>query len=53
MIDRHVFFGDGKKRRVLGKGTFHANALPKLKNVLHVEGLKINLLSISQLYDKN
>ena len=37
---------------MLGKGTLLANRLPKLKSVLHVEGLKANLLSISQLCDQ-
>ena len=37
---------------MLGKGTLLANGLPKLKNFLHVEGLKANLLSISQLCDQ-
>ena len=52
MLDGYVSFDDGRKRRVLGKGTLLANGLSKLKNVLHVEGLKANLLSISQLCDQ-
>ena len=52
MPDGHVSFGDGRKGRVLGKWTLLANGLPKLKNVLHVKGLKANLLSISQLCDQ-
>ena len=52
MPDGYVFFGDGKKGRVLGKKTLLANGLPKLKSVLHVERLKANLLSISQLCDQ-
>ena len=37
---------------MLGKRTLLADGLPKLKNVLHVEGLKTNLMSISQLCDQ-
>ena len=47
MPDGYVSFGDGRKGRVLVKGNLLANGLPKLKSVLHVEGLKVNLLSIS------
>ena len=36
----------------LEKGTLLFNGLPKLKSVLHVEGLKENLLSISELCDQ-
>ncbi|KAI3467874.1 hypothetical protein Pfo_024537 [Paulownia fortunei] len=38
----HVTFGDDQKGHILGKG-----------KVLHVEGLKTNLISISQLCDQN
>ena len=37
---------------MLGKWILLANGLIKLKNVLYVEGLKANLLSISQLCDQ-
>ena len=50
--DGHVFFGDGEKGRVLGKRTLLADGLLKLNNVLHVEGLKANLISIRQLCDQ-
>ena len=49
----HVTFGDGVKGRVLGKKTLDVDGLPRLKSVLHVEGLKANLISISQLCDQN
>ena len=49
----HVTFGDGVKGRVLGKGTLDVEGLSRLKSVLHVEGLKENLISISQLCDQN
>ena len=49
----HVTFGDGVKGRVLSKGTLDFEGLPRLKNVLHVERLAANLISISQLCDQN
>ena len=52
VVESHVAFGDGEKGRVLGKWTLNADGLPRLKNVLHVEGLKANLLSINQLCDQ-
>ena len=52
VAESHVFFGDGEKRRALGKGALNADRLPRLKNVLHVEGLKANLMNISQLCDQ-
>lgn len=42
-----VTFGDGKKAKVLGEGTFTAPRLPTLHNVLLVENLTANLMSIS------
>ena len=48
-----VTFGDGFIGRVLGKGTLNVEGFPRLKNVLHVEGLKANLISISQICDSN
>ncbi|XP_050387711.1 uncharacterized protein LOC126804002 [Argentina anserina] len=48
-----VTFGDGRKARVLSKGTIHATNMPDLDNVYYVEGLTANLISISQLADKN
>ena len=49
----HVTFGDGIKGRVLGKGVLDVEGFPRLKNVLLVEGLKANLISISQLCDQD
>ena len=49
----HVTFGDGVSAKVLGKGNLCAPGLPKLTNVWLVEGLKANLISISQLCDQN
>ena len=46
-------FGDGVKIRVLGNGTLNIRGFPKLKNVLHVDGRKANLISISQICELN
>ena len=42
-----VSFGDGQKGCILVKETLNTDGLFRLKNVLHVEGLKENLMSIS------
>ena len=47
-----VTFGDGKKGRILGKGSIEVQGLPLLKDVFYVEGLKANLISISQICDE-
>ncbi|KAH9780169.1 hypothetical protein KPL71_007985 [Citrus sinensis] len=49
----NVTFADGVKSQVLGKGILNVEGFPKLDNVLHVEDLKENLLSISQICDQN
>lgn len=46
-----VTYGDGAKGRIIGLGTLNVESLPKLHNVLHVEVLNSNLISISQLCD--
>ncbi|XP_010556362.1 PREDICTED: uncharacterized protein LOC104825683 [Tarenaya hassleriana] len=46
-----VTFGDGKQGKILGKGTLDHAGLPKLTDVKVVQGLKANLISISQLCD--
>ena len=48
-----ITFGDGERSHVVGKGTLKVNGLPSLNNVLHVKGLKENLINISQLCDQN
>jgi hypothetical protein len=48
----YVTFGDGAKGQIKGIGSLIANGLPKLENVLLVEGLTANLISISQLCDQ-
>ena len=45
-------FGNGEKRKVVGKGTLNVEGLPNLTKVFLVEGLKANLVSISQLCDE-
>ncbi|XP_073152719.1 uncharacterized protein [Henckelia pumila] len=46
-----VTYGGGANGYIVGKGTLNVEGLPKLHNVLHVEGLNSNLISISQLCD--
>ncbi|KAI3465123.1 hypothetical protein Pfo_021786 [Paulownia fortunei] len=53
MEQGHIIFGDGVGGIILGNGTLDVEGLPKLNNVLYVEGLKANLISISQLCDQN
>ncbi|CAL9005549.1 unnamed protein product, partial [Prunus brigantina] len=48
-----VTFGDGGKSRILGKGTISAPGIDKLENVMYVENLTSNLISISQLCDQD
>ncbi|XP_022877017.1 uncharacterized protein LOC111395263 [Olea europaea var. sylvestris] len=46
-----VTFGDGATAPIRGKGSITISGLPTISNVLYVEGLKSNLLSISQICD--
>ena len=48
----NVSFGDNSKGVIRGIGTIGNNSHTQIKNVLLVENLKYNLLSISQLCDK-
>jgi len=48
----YVTFGDESKGKILGIGNVISDELPKLDNVLLVEGLDSNLISISQLCDE-
>ena len=48
-----VTFGDGATVRVLGRGNLNVDNFPRFKNVLHVDGLKANLISINQICDLN
>ena len=47
-----VTFGDNNKGKIIGKGTIGNKLNFSIDNVLLVDGLKHNLLSISQLCDK-
>ncbi|XP_019153473.1 PREDICTED: uncharacterized protein LOC109149934 [Ipomoea nil] len=49
---REVTFGDEVKGKITGISTLNVTGLPKLKQVLLVEGLHANLISISQLCDQ-
>lgn len=48
-----VTFGDGNKALICGKGSISAPNIPKLKDVLFVEGIKANLININQFCDNN
>ena len=48
----NVSFGKNSKGVIRGIGTIGNNSYTQIKNVLLVENLKYNLLSISQLCDK-
>ena len=43
----NVTFGDGSKSYIKEKGIISLPGLPDIANVLYIEGLRINLLSIS------
>ena len=43
----NVTFGDGSKSQIKEKGIISLPGLPDIANVLYIEGLRINLLSIS------
>ena len=49
----NVIFGDGSKSQIKGKGIISLPRLPDIANVLYVEGLRVNLLSISQICDQD
>ena len=53
LLEGLVTFGDGVTTRVLSRGTLNIDGFPRLKNVLHVDGLKSNLISINQICDLN
>ncbi|VFQ77323.1 unnamed protein product [Cuscuta campestris] len=48
----NVRFGGGAHGQIIGNGTLHVSGLPPIKNVWLVQGLEVNLLSISQIYDQ-
>ncbi|WVZ17702.1 hypothetical protein V8G54_010684 [Vigna mungo] len=47
-----VTYGDNNKGRIMGTGDIGGGNTLTIRDVLYVEGLKYNLLSISQLCDK-
>ena len=49
---RGVSFGDGMKGYILGVGRASKSVEESIENVYHVSGLKYNLLSVSQIWDK-
>ena len=44
-------FSDRVQGRVLGNVSLNMKGFPRLENVLHVDGLKANLISINQICD--
>ena len=48
-----VTFGDGKTTRVIGIGSILVPGIPKLNNAFLLDGLRANLISISQMCDDN
>jgi len=50
--DGHVTYGDNNKGKILCKGTIGNENSLLIHDVLYVEGLKHNMLSISQLCDR-
>ena len=52
-VGDYVTFGDGSHAQVLGKWIVEIPGLPLLKDVLYIKGLKVNFLSITQIYDED
>ena len=50
--EEYVTFGDNGKRKIIGIGSIGKNSSSSIENILLIKGLKHNLLSISQLYNK-
>ena len=48
-----VTFGDDAKGKIIGIGNVKFGTSPLIENVALVDGLKYNLLSVSQLCDKD
>ena len=49
----NVTFGGGSKSQIKGKGTISLPGLLDIANVLYVEGLRVNLLNISQICNQD
>ena len=45
-------FGDDSKGKIIGTGNIKIDSSPLIEDVILVDGLKHNLLSVSQFYDK-
>jgi len=52
-VSGHVTYGDNNRGKILGTGKVRSSSVVEIEDVLLVDGLKHNLLSISQLCDKN
>jgi len=50
--DGTVTFGDDSKGKIIGIANIKIGSSSLIENIIFIEGLKYNLLSISQLYDK-
>ena len=48
-----IKFGDDAKGSVLGSSFLNVPSLPKLRDVLLVDGLKANMININQLCDQD
>ena len=48
----YVTFGDNVKGKIVGESKIGKSPNPTIDDVLLVDGLKYNLLSISQFFDK-
>jgi len=48
----YVTYGDNNRKRIIERGDIGTEASTIIKDVLYVEGLKHNLVSISQLFYK-
>ena len=49
----NVIFGDNEKGKIIGTGKINIFPSSFIENILLIDGLKHNLLSISQFYDKS
>ena len=49
----NVTFSDESKSQIKRKGIISLPGLPDIANVLYVKGLRVNLLSISQIYNQD
>ena len=49
----NVTFSNGRKSQIKGKGIISLPGLPDIANILYVEGLRVNLLSINQICDQD